>query len=115
MAAFPTLTTLPRFPLDPDGELEDAVLRSNFEGGYEQTRPKYTRARRSYGLSYQLQSADEATLRAFELTTLNNGADSFVWTHPLRATTHTVRLTAPIKYQQRTPTVCDVSFMVREV
>lgn len=115
MAAFPALTRAPAYPLDPDGALEDAVLRSEFAAGYEQTRPKYTRARRSYGLNYTLSDADVATLRAFELTTLVNGSDSFVWTHPLRATSHTVRLTAPIRYGKSSLGLTDVSLTIREV
>jgi phage-related protein len=115
MAAFPTLTRGPIYPLSPDGDLEDAALRSDFTAGYEQTRPKFTRARRSFGLSYRLEDADVATLRAFELTTLVNGSDAFVWTHPLRATSHTVRLTAPIKYGKSSFGLTDVSFTIREV
>ncbi len=38
MAAFPTLSINPSWPVDPDGELEDATLRWPFEGGYELTR-----------------------------------------------------------------------------
>ena len=115
MAAFPTLTRPPIYPLDPDGELEDAVLRSESEAGYEQTRPKFTRARRSFGLRYRMSDADVATLRAFELTTLVNGSDSFTWTHPLTSTSYTMRLTAPIKYAISSLGVTDVSFMMREV
>jgi len=115
MAAFPTLTRGPIYPLDPDGDLEDATLRSASEAGYEQTRPKFTRARRSFGLRYKMPDADVATLRAFELTTLVNGSDSFAWTHPLRATSHTVRLTAPIRYSISSLGLSDVSFTIREV
>lgn len=115
MAAFPTLTKGPTYPLNPDGDLEDAVLRSDFTAGYEQTRPKFTRARRSYGLNYKISDADVATLRDFERITLVNGADAFTWTHPLRATSHTVRLTAPIKYSKLVLGLTDVSFTIREV
>lgn len=115
MTAFVALTTPPIYPLDPDGELEDAILRSPMEAGYEQSRPKFTRARRTYGLRYRLAASDLATLRAFEHTTLRNGADSFTWTHPIAGTTHTVRLTAPIKYAYSNRGLTDVSFAIREV
>lgn len=115
MAAFPTLSKAPAFPLDPDGELEDAILRSPMEAGYEQTRPKFTRARRTYGLRYRLAGADLAALRDFERVTLHNGADSFTWTHPIAGTTHTVRLTGPAKYAYINRGRTDVSFVIREV
>lgn len=117
MANFPTLSRAPSYPLDPDGELEDVVLRSPQTAGYEQTRPRTTRARRTFGLSYPvLDDTDTAALRVFEITTLHNGADSFTWTHPLSGTSYTVRLTAPIKFRRthsRTLTGC--SLMLREV
>ncbi|MHB0925887.1 MAG: hypothetical protein ACYC1F_05230 [Gallionellaceae bacterium] len=117
MANFPTLSCSPSFPLDPDGEIEDVVLRSPFEGGYEQTRPRSTRTRRTFGLNYKaLNNADVALLRAFEITTLRNGADSFTWTHPLSATSYTVRLTGPIKFaKQQVSTHSAVALTLREV
>lgn len=115
MAAFPTLSRPPIHPLDPDGELEDAILRSPFEAGYEQTRPKYTRARRIFGVRYRIQEADTALLRAFEQVTLVNGADAFDWTHPISAVTYTVRLAAPIKYAKTSVGITDASFTIREV
>jgi hypothetical protein len=117
MANFPTLSRAPSFPLDPDGELEDVILRSSAEAGYEQTRPRTTRARRTFGLNYKaLSNADVALLRTFETTTLRNGADSFAWTHPLSATVYTVRLTAPIKFARtQTGTHSTVALTLREV
>lgn len=117
MANFPTLSRAPNFPLDPDGSTEDVVLRSPQEAGYEQTRPRTTRARRSFGLNYQaLKDADVALLRTFEITTLRNGADSFDWTHPLSAATYTVRLAAPVQYKrQHGGGMVNVSLNLREV
>lgn len=117
MTAFPTLSRAPSLPLDPDGEIEDVILRSPMEAGYEQTRPKTTRARRIFGLNYRaLGNADVTLLRTFETTTLRNGADSFTWTHPLSGTTYTVRLTAPIKFARaQAGTLSEVSMMLREV
>lgn len=76
------------------------MLRTPAEAGYVETRPRFTRARRSWGLNYpSLPDDDVTTLRAWELTTLRNGADAFDWTHPLSAATYTVRLgTDLIKY-----------------
>lgn len=120
MAAFPTLSRPPSHPIDPDGEAEDVILRSPQEAGYEQTRPRTTRARRNFGVNYVgIEPADEALLRAFEITTLRNGADSFTWTHPISGTTYTVRLNpAPIKWSRtrgKAGGVVTASFKIREV
>lgn len=117
MANYPTLSHSPNFPLDPDGEIEDVVLRSPTEAGYEQTRPRTMRTRRTFGLNYKvLGDADVGLLRAFEITTLRNGADSFAWTHPLSGTVYTVRLTAPIKFaRQQSKRHSVVSMTMREV
>lgn len=98
MTAFCTLKTSPLYPISPDGVIEDGVIRSPAEGGYEQTRPRFTRARRTWGLSYIVDATDLATLRAFEWTTVSNGADLFTWTHPVSGVSYTVRLAAPIQF-----------------
>ncbi len=116
MPAFPTLSRNPSYPLDPDGVLEDVVIRSPQTSGYEQTRPRSTRARRNFGLNYiNLASADEALLRTFEVTTLRNGADSFLWTHPITAVVYTVRLTAPIKISRNNAVGISATLQIREV
>lgn len=117
MPAFPTLSRPPSYPIDPDGQIEDAVLRSPAEGGYEQTRPRFTRMRRTWGLNYRhLSDTDVALLRTFETTTLSNGAAAFTWTHPLGAGTFTVQLAGPIRFgRPGAPLHADVSFALREV
>jgi hypothetical protein len=114
---FPTLTQQAAYPLDPDGELEDVILRSPTDAGYEITRPRFTRARRTWGINYPaLSNADTTTLRAFEQATLRNGADSFSWTHPISKTVYTVRLTGPISYARANgPMLTAASFTLREV
>lgn len=117
MADFPALSKPPSVPMDPDGQIDDGVLRSNAEAGYEQTRPRFTRARRSWGVNYKgLPNADVATLRSFERVTLHWGADAFAWTHPLGDGTFTVRLTGPMRFSRpSTGVTADVSFTIKEV
>ena len=116
MANFPTLSRSPSFPLAPDGEIEDSTLRSQFEAGYELTRPRFTRARRSWGVRYPVvSSADKALLVAFEQTTVRGGADSFSWTHPITSTVYSVRFAGPLKYAQFAIGKWSVEFMLREV
>lgn len=118
MSAFPTLAKQPSYPLSPDGESVDMMLRTPTDAGYEQTRPKFTRAVRMWGVVFNaLSDADVATVRTFELTTIANGSDSFSWTHPVTTTTYTVKLTAPIKYARSIEAAgaSTVSFTLREV
>ena len=99
MSSFPTLSKNPSYPLDPDGDLEDVILRTPSDAGYVQTRPRFTRSRRTWGINYAaLPDADVSTLRTFEQVTLVNAADLFSWTHPISSTTYTVQLAGPIKY-----------------
>lgn len=93
MAVFPTLSINPSRPLDE--VREDNVIRSNVEGGYEQTRPRFTRLRRTWTLKYEfLTQTDKDTLDTF-LTTVKGGSDAFSWTHPTTSQTHNVRFTKP--------------------
>ena len=116
--AFPTLSRNPA-ELSPDGDPIDSLLASESDAGYEQTRPKFTRQRRIWGVTYnELPAADVATLRTYRDTTLVNGSSAFTWTHPLLGTTHTVRLIdGKINYSSAADKygVSQVSFKLREV
>lgn len=116
MPAFPSLSKKPSWPMSPDGEIEDSTIRSQFEGGYELTRPRFTRSRRNWGVRYVMLSvADKNMLQFFEQNTVRGGADSFTWTHPTTGTSYTVRFTGPIKYTLVPPGKHNAEFMLREV
>lgn len=114
LPVYPTLSKNPAYPLDPDGELEDVVIRSDLTAGYQQTRPRSTRARPNFGLTYpSLPDVDVALLRAFEQTTLVNGASPFTWTHPITSVSYTVGLSVPIKYARVVPQATKVSIKLQ--
>lgn len=116
MANFPALTRTVGRTIDPDGEIEDVVIRSPQTSGYEQTRPRSTRARRNWGISYPaLSNTDVSTLKTFEITTLRNGADSFNWTHPVSGTVYVLRLASPINYRRMNKDHTAVAIKMREV
>ena len=98
MANFPTLSKPPSYDLSHENE--DAVLKSDFEGGYVHTRAKFTRLRKKFpGVLYRdMTDTDQSTLDTFETTTVHGGADSFNWTHPKSSVTYVVRFAKPIKY-----------------
>lgn len=113
MANFPTLSNLPSYPLQESRE--DSVLRSEFEGGYEQTRAQFTRVRRKWDVSYSnLTTADKNTLDAF-IDTVNGGADAFNWTHPVTSTVYSVRFSGLPVYSHTMPGYWDVRFSLNQV
>lgn len=96
MATFPTLSIYPSFPLDE--QREDATIRSQFEAGYEHTRPRFTRARYTWIVNYNmLPSTDKTTLEAF-VTTVREGADVFNWTNPVDSAAYSVTFSQIPKY-----------------
>lgn len=96
MPTYPTLTTKPIFPITE--QKEDSVIKSDFEGGYQNTRQRFTRIRRNFQVQYtNLSTSEKATLDTF-IDTVKGGADSFTWTHPMTGTSHTVRFEAPPKF-----------------
>lgn len=89
MAAFPTLSVLPS---DIREVPIDRTIRSEYEGGYEHTRPRHTRDRKQWQIVYnQLNSNDKSLMDTFLGTTVRGGADSFSWAHPISSTVYTVR------------------------
>jgi len=56
-------------------------LKSEFDAGYVQSRPKFTRSRKHFELSWNVMTdADKETLETFFD---NNLGDTFTWDHPL--------------------------------
>ncbi|MEA5092463.1 hypothetical protein SDC9_37476 [bioreactor metagenome] len=95
---------------------EDAVIRSEFDAGYEQTRPRFTRNRTTYGLSWKaMRTTDKSTLDSFYKNTLANGALMFTWAHPDDGITHTVRFTGPPTYNLIAVGLWSVELKLREV
>ena len=113
MAVFPTLSVNPDYPIKE--RREDSTLRSDFEGGYEHTRPRYTRTRKSFTLRYKaLPTTDKDTLDNF-LDTVKGGADSFIWTHPVYNTQHEVRFVKPPEFEYVGYGLWNVELELREV
>ena len=113
MENFPTLSQNPSYPLGESRE--DATIRSSFEAGYEHTRPRFTRSRKSWNVKYEmLPYADVSTLDTF-ITTVREGADSFVWTHPSSLVTYTVTFSEIPKFENTILTYYSVDFTLRQV
>ena len=86
--AFPTLTRKPSFPL-PKKPL-DTDLKSGFEGGYEQARPRYTRDLFEWDVKYPfLLAADKSSLETHVAAVKSTVI--FTWTNPDDGQTYNVR------------------------
>ena len=91
MEIFPTLSV---HPSKVTQAIEDATMRSSFEGGYEITRNKYTRDRSTFTVDYNtLERADKDLIVAFLKTV--RGATPFIWENHDEA----IPLTDPIEYK----------------
>lgn len=111
--AWPSIQA-PSFPLQEN--MEDAVIRSDFAAGYEQTRAKFTRNRTTYGLKWPaMKSSDVESLRTFYKTTLGNGSGMCDWTYPGTSAVHAVRFNSPPKITLVAPGIYQVECEIREV
>lgn len=112
MADFPSLPN-PVYPLVE--EYEDNTIRSPFEAGYEQTRPRYTRMRKTFILKYEfLTNSDKTTLENFYYQ-MKGGAGSFNWTHPLTNETYQVRFAEPPKFENSLLNYWSVELKLRQL
>lgn len=102
MENFPTLSVTPSLGPWEQTRALDPTLRSEKEGGYVSTRPRFTRIPKKWKIAYQqgnsLPSADKTTLEAFE-ETVKVGSDMFSWVNPFDSQTYTVRLAGPIVFK----------------
>lgn len=81
-------------------EAEDPAVRSDMEGGYVASRPRFTRTpRKTFTTGFtSISNADRATLEAF-WDAKKGGAVVFTWLNPVDGTTHTVRFKEPMTFK----------------
>ena len=90
---FPNLS---QRPLTISVEYVDSSLRQTFEGGYESRRPKYTRKKRKFTLTYEVMSiTDRNTLKSFYESV--QCSSSFNWTDK-ESNTFVVYFDSPLKF-----------------
>lgn len=81
MAIYPST---PRFIFDGEITTKKEALRSESEAGYTMSRPRYTKAKKSFTLNYSaIKNEDYAILEAF--FEANQGLN-FTFTHPIDLT-----------------------------
>lgn len=70
---------------------QNPVIRSAFEDGSVQTRPRFTRIRKSWALDWRLiKEADYQAIYA-HFVAQKGGSDSFTWTNYVNGMGYTVR------------------------
>lgn len=114
MASFPSLgTTYPSTPLME--KLVDSVLRSPMDGGYVQTRQRYTRIRKLWDVTYTaITTADKVTLEAF-VQTVAGGANQFTWTNPQDGSNYEVRFNPIPNFSYNSYDRWNVTFSLEQV
>lgn len=117
MPSFPALSIDPSVEGWEEESALDPAIRSETEGGYTQTRPRFTRIRGKWSISYlYLPVADKNTLKSFERNTVRGGSDSFTWTNPADGVQYTVRFLGTVKYKMSVnKNLWDISFVLEEV
>ena len=86
MADFPSI---PSADFGTEEEVYKPQIRTEFEAGYVQSRPRTTREIRRFPLSWSvLSEADYQTLETFFKA---NQGNSFNWTHPVTAAAYVCR------------------------
>lgn len=79
---------------------EDPAIKSETDGGYVVSRPKFTRApRKKYTTGFtNLSNTERAELEAF-WDTVKGGSNMFDWEDPIDGTLKTVRFTKPLSFE----------------
>lgn len=98
---YPVLSVAPSVTGWKEKAAYDPAIRTPYEAGYVQTRPRHTRIPLMWELQYvegnALPEADKATLQAFEHG-VGIGSAMFQWTHPRTGTVYAVRFKEPVEY-----------------
>jgi hypothetical protein len=99
MATFPTLSVSPEIDSWEDEVSYNPTIRSEYEGGYILTRPRFTRIIRKWNVVYKgISDTEMQQVKDFE-NSIYVGSDAFEWLNPVDNVIYTVRLLEPIKYK----------------
>lgn len=99
--SWPALSVTPALDGWKEDIANDPTLRNKSEGGYTQTRPRFTRIPKKFDFRYaagnSLTLTDKAALQTFQ-DQVKVGSSLFTWTNPITAAVYTVRLAKPITF-----------------
>lgn len=87
---YPTLGTLPNYPVEPKDE--DNSIATEYEDGSVQSRVKFTRSRKIFKLQYDvLPETDYNILHNFIVNVAKFKANIFTWHNPFDGNNYEVR------------------------
>lgn len=111
---FPAGIRNPDYPLDE--QLADPTLRSEYEDGSQQTRPKFTRIRKIFTVEWNsLPDTEKELLVDFYCNTVKAGAEAFDWMDPVSGKQYAVRFGAAPKIKAKMLHYYTVSITLNEV
>lgn len=114
---FPTLSHEMLVEALQQKRAKDPTVRTDMEGGWEQTYPAFTRKTKEWTVGYRaLPTADKDLIEEHE-DDVNVGAEAFDWVNPADNVTYSVRFTAPVDYKLHgdSSNLWDVNFTLRQV
>ena len=113
---FPLLSQTPAITPWEEQAASDPTISVSTQGGYRQTRPRYTRIPGKWKISYLILSASEkAVLGNFEKQ-VKVGAERWSWTNPLDSVVYEVRFLGPVRYKMHgSKLYWDAAFEIEEV
>jgi len=77
----------PSYPLEE--EVYKPQIKTEFEAGYVQSRPRATISKRRFKLTWQ--AMDDTDLASLQSAFASDVGSTFSWTHPVTSTAYTVR------------------------
>ena len=113
---FPSLSQSPAITPWEEQAAFDPTISVPAQGGYRQTRPRFTRIPSKWTLGYLvLPQADKTLIRGLE-GDVKIGAEQFSWTNPLDSVVYQVRFLGPVRYKMHgSKFYWDVEFEIEEV
>lgn len=78
---------------------DESRIRSSMDAGPALVRNRFTAHTQSVNVPIVITGAQLAVFNTFYRTTLNNGADSFTWTHPIDGSSVSYRFINPPKWE----------------
>jgi len=115
MGTYPqsSLTSYPTYPIRE--MVVDSSISSPFENGMVQARPRYTRQRKKWSLSYRALTEDEKNSVSDFYNSMLGGSYYFTWVNPMTEVSHTVRFSGNLEITQITGSYYTVSFDLEEL
>lgn len=100
MTDFPTINQNPEVDGWGEGAASDPTRRTEFENGTILTRGGRTRVPDMWAFTYRnLPNSDKEAIWDFERNTVNFGAATFNWTHPISDQTYSVKFADKLSYK----------------